>query len=275
MSLPRKGLFLCHNMAVKPNDFQKLIWDYYRQHGRHELPWRRDITPYRIATSEVMLQQTQVSRVLKYFPAWLVRFPSWSAMAEAPLTDILSAWQGLGYNRRALNFHRLAKEVAASGLPSEPAELKKLPGIGANTAGSIAAFAFNRPVVFIETNIRRIYLHHFFAGQDDVSDAQLLPLISKTLDGTNPREWYWALMDYGSSLPKQTANPNRRSKHYAVQSRFEGSLRQLRGEVTRRLLAGPASLSDLPDDTRLPEVLEALTREGFIERRGRVVRLVG
>lgn len=258
---------------MKPADFQNLIWDHYRGHGRHELPWRQNITPYRITVSEVMLQQTQVSRVLKYFPAWLERFPDWRAMAEASLGDILTAWQGLGYNRRALNFHRLAKEVMASGLPQEPAELVKLPGIGPNTAGSIAAFAFNRPVVFIETNIRRIYLNHFFAGQDGVSDSQLLPLISETLDRSNPREWYWALMDYGATLPKLTANPNRRSRHYGVQPRFEGSLRQLRGQVTRQLLAGPVRVGDLPADGRLPAVLEALAKEGFIVRRGQVIRL--
>lgn len=259
---------------MKPAKFQRLIWENYRHNGRHDLPWRQNITPYRIAVSEVMLQQTQVSRVLRYFPAWLERFPDWQRMAQVPLADILTAWQGLGYNRRALNFHRMAREVAGLGeLPREPAELVKLPGIGAGTAGSIAAFAFNRPVIFIETNIRRVFIHHFFAGLEGVTDKQLLPLIDETLDRTNPREWYWALMDYGATLPKLAANPNRRSRHYTVQGRFEGSVRQLRGEMVRQLLEGPKPAALLPADERSRQVLAALEREGFIRADGETYRL--
>lgn len=257
--------------------FQDKVWEFYREHGR-ELPWREEPTPYGVFVSEIMLQQTQVSRVQEAYPAFLKRFPSFEALAEASVTDVLSAWQGLGYNRRALWLRQAAQMIAddyGGILPREPDMLVRLPGVGPNTAGSVAAFAYEEAVVFIETNIRRVFIHHFeeltgrTVEETAISDRDLIPLIEAALDQDHPREWYWALMDYGSDLAKRLPNPNRRSKHYTVQSQFEGSVRQLRGEVLRQLLAQPKRVSELEiEDTRLGSVLAALEREGFVERKG-------
>lgn len=221
--------------------FRELVWDYYRDHAR-AMPWRDQPSPYNVVISEVMLQQTQVSRVLQKYPLFVALFPNFASLAAARTVEVLAAWQGLGYNRRALNLQRLAQAVIEQHdgqLPADPTQLIKLPGIGPGTAGSIAAFAFNEPVTFIETNIRRVFLHHFFADHADVPDSDLLPLINKTLDREHPREWYYALMDYGTHLASSVPNPNRRSKHYTRQSRFEGSDRQIRGAIIRLLLEFP------------------------------------
>jgi A/G-specific adenine glycosylase len=243
------------------------VWGFYREHGR-DLPWRENPQPYEVFVSEVMLQQTQVGRVLAAYPAFLGRFAGFEALAEAPVAAVLEQWQGMGYNRRALWLRKAAQMVVedyGGVLPHDPAELEKLPGIGSNTAGSVAAFAYEVPVVFIETNIRRVFLHEFFADREGVPDDELQPLIEAALDRERPREWYYALMDYGADLAKGRANPNRRSKHYARQSKFEGSLRQVRGEVLRRLLEGPKTADELGVlDGRLPEVLAALVKEGFV-----------
>jgi A/G-specific adenine glycosylase len=257
-------------LSPKLTNFRQTIWDYYHDHGR-DLPWRHQPTSYQVVISELMLQQTQVSRVLERYPHWLERFPAFEALAAASVAEVLDEWQGMGYNRRALWLHGIAKAVVGDyvgELPSDPNELIKLPGIGPNTAGSIAAFAHNLPVVFIETNIRRVYLHEFFTDELGVADKQLFPLIEATVDREHPREWYYALMDYGAFLAKTVPNPNRRSKHHTVQSRFEGSKRQLRGELLRQLLIRPRRLSEFEvDDARLAATLEILLKEGFINHR--------
>ncbi len=248
---------------------------YYKEHGRHALPWRQDTSPYSIFLSEVMLQQTQVSRVLTKYAEFMAVLPSLETLAAAPQAEVLRLWRGLGYNRRALWLKQAAEMVVRDRhgvLPSGPAELQKLPGIGPNTAGSIAAFAYNEPTVFIETNIRRVFIHHCFADQQGVDDAELKPLIAESLEGQQPRQWYWALMDYGSYLASQVPNPNRRSKHYAKQSKFVGSDRQIRGEVLRLLLEGNKQAVQLAtelehletDQARVSRILSDLREEGFI-----------
>lgn len=248
-------------------DFQTRIWDFYHNHGR-DLPWRHDPSPYDVFVSEIMLQQTQVARVLERFDRWKRRFPGFEALAAASTAEVLEEWQGMGYNRRALWLKEAARRVEeefGGVLPREAEVLATLPGIGPNTAGSMAAFAYNQPVVFIETNIRRVFIHEFFSDREGVADSELKPLIEAALDREHPREWYYALMDYGSDLAKRVPNPNRRSKHYAVQSKFEGSLRQIRGEVLRQLLAGSKRRKELMiEDERLETVLAALVREGFV-----------
>lgn len=248
---------------------------YYREHGRHDLPWRVNVSPYSIYISEVMLQQTQVSRVRGKYAEFIAELPDFELLASAPQAEVIRLWQGLGYNRRALWLKAGAEAVVdnyGGKLPQDPAELKKLPGIGPNTAGSIAAFAFNSSVVFIETNIRRVFLHHCFADSEGVADAEILPFIEQALDGEEPRQWYWALMDYGSYLATQLPNPNRRSKHYAKQSKFAGSDRQIRGEILRLLLASSMKRSELgqalvpyeQNTQRVERILGALIREGFV-----------
>lgn len=208
-----------------------------------------------------MLQQTQVERVVARYEAFLHQFPDVEALASAPLDEVLRAWQGLGYNRRALALKRLAEQVTAEmdgRLPRDPVLLRRLPGVGPATAAAVAAFCFDDAHPYLETNIRAAFLHHFFPGHTGISDAELMPLVESTLDRRDPRTWYYALMDYGSMLKRTLPNPSRQSKHHTRQSRFEGSKRQLRARVLRVLL----DRSDLDQSDLDPiEVVAALARE--------------
>lgn len=233
---------------MKERDFIENIQNYYKFHKR-SFPWRETDNPYFIFLSEIMLQQTQTSRVIEKYLEFTTVFPTVNALSKASFSTVLSHWSGLGYNRRAKYLHESAKLIANKykGIfPKDVQLLDELPGVGINTAAAIVVYSFNIPQVFIETNIRRIYIHHFFEGVDNVHDKDLLPLIEQTLDRENPREWYWALMDYGTALPKAIINPNRKSAHYIKQSKFEGSVRQVRGSILRILLAnGKLSIEEI------------------------------
>lgn len=263
--------------------FQQLVLSYYREHGR-SFPWRETWDPYAVVVSEVMLQQTQADRVVAKYGEFLRAFPSFHALAAAPLRDVLSAWSGLGYNRRAAGLKALAQQVVAEHqgrLPNTPERLVHLPTIGKATAASICAFAFDSPVVFIETNIRRVYIHSFFPDAEGVPDRDILPLVDQTLYRDSPRTWYNALMDLGTGLSSRVPNPNRRSTHYTRQSPFKGSLRQIRGEILRRLSGGGeqemAELTrNLPfEPHRVAEAVEQLRREGFLAVKGTSVDIRG
>lgn len=256
--------------------FRKSVYDFYREH-RRDLPWRRTRDPWEILISEFMLQQTQVSRVEEKYPAFLERFPDVDTLADAASGEVLALWQGLGYNRRALALHRTARLVVDDHngtVPDSTDLLLSLPGIGSATAGALQAFAFDQPVVFIETNIRRVFIHSFFPDRESVTDREILPLVEVTVDNGRPREWYYALMDYGSMLTKAVRNPNLRSAHYSRQSPFEGSNRQIRGQILRILLdAGTLSTSDLQkrlsaDRERVGKILTGLEKDGFLVREG-------
>ena len=261
-----------------------------------DLPWRRTRDPYHIWLSEVMLQQTQVARVETRMPAWLERFPSVEALADAPTSDVLEAWQGMGYNRRALALKRAAQEIMErydGAFPRETKELVALPGIGPATAQGIRAFAFDLPGVYLETNVRTVFLHHFFPDVPAVPDRELTPLVEATCplapEGIaartdraseaerfavpqdaedTPRSWYYALLDYGAYLKKTLPNPSRRSAAYTRQSRFEGSRRQKRAEVVRMLLdardAEPAGLT-LQDVVRELDRFETKAGRGPVD----------
>ncbi len=257
------------------HEFQQMVLSYYELHGR-DMAWRHTSDPYQILVSEVMLQQTQVERVALKFPEFIETFPSVSALAAATLTDVLTVWQGMGYNRRAVSLQKCAVKIMTEYngvLPANVDQLATFPGIGKATASSIAAFAFNMPVVFIETNIRRVFIHFFFSGSETVSDSAILPLVERTLDRANPRVWYWALMDLGSALKKTVTNPNRRSSHYTKQSPFEGSDRKIRGIILKLLLREHVLeeeefLIRLSEDrSRILRILGTLESEGFIQRR--------
>lgn len=227
-----------------------------------DLPWRRTRDPYAIWISEVMLQQTQVVRVEGRWPRWLERFPTVGALAAAAPSDVLDEWQGMGYNRRALALHRAAQMVVEEfrgDFPREARDLVRLPGVGPATAQGIRSFAFDLPGVYLETNVRTVFLHHFFPDIDSVPDRELLPLVeaacpaAPAADGASaplggpfaepedgddtPRSWYYALLDYGAYLKKTLPNPSRRSREYTRQSKFEGSRRQKRALIVRMLLA--------------------------------------
>jgi A/G-specific adenine glycosylase len=256
---------------------QQLVYSYYAGH-RRDLPWRDGADSYRVLVSEVMLQQTQVDRVIPRFTAFMQQFPDARSLADAPLANLLAAWQGLGYNRRALNLQRAARvmvEQWGGSIPDDPVLLQQLPGIGPYTAGAIASFAFNRPQLFLETNIRAVLLHFFFADQEGITDKQLLPVADAVLDRENPRTWYNALMDYGSDLKRRFPNPSRRSRHHTVQSRFEGSDRQIRGAVLRLLLGSDgmtvrALQKQLDVEAeRFTRILAGMVKDGFIQKTGR------
>jgi A/G-specific adenine glycosylase len=224
-----------------------------------------------------MLQQTQVERVLDKYEEFLAAFPHFSALAKAPLQKLLAVWQGMGYNRRALALRALARKVVdehRGKLPSEPNTLIALPGIGKYTAGAVAAFAFNKPVVFMDTNIRRVYIHEFFHDRESIHDNEIIPLVEQTMDSENPRKWYNALMDYGAMLKREQVNPNRRSVHYTRQSPFENSNRQVRGLILKTLVQG-ARLTERQivkkiniETARVKKNLLQLQKEGFIKKQG-------
>ncbi|MBN2840191.1 MAG: A/G-specific adenine glycosylase [Coriobacteriia bacterium] len=260
-------------------DFRARVWEHYETSGRDMLPWRQTTDPYRILVSEVMLQQTQVSRVIPKYEKFVEAFPTIGSLAGAPTDQLLAVWQGLGYNRRALALRRAAEVIVADHggeVPRTLEDLTALPGIGHATAAQVLAFAFDVGVPFIETNIRTVYLHEFFPGAEDVPDAAVLPLVAETLDRTRPREWFWALLDYGTHLKASTPNPSRRSRHHVQQGRFEGSNRQLRGrllaELTARAGSGAACVAGVAElaavvgfeHERVTAALTALQSEGFV-----------
>ncbi|QQO08045.1 A/G-specific adenine glycosylase [Breznakiella homolactica] len=266
---------------MKTGEFKDIILSNYKENGR-VFPWRTNLDPWGIMVSEFMLQQTQTERVVPYWERWMERWPAPVRLAQASLEDVLREWSGLGYNRRARYLKETAVRIADSHggiVPASPDQLRELPGIGTYSSQAIACFAYNYPAVFIETNIRAVYIHFFFQDKAGIQDAEIFPLIKETLDPENPREWYWGLMDYGAELKKITPNPSRKSAHYTRQSRFEGSLRQVRGAVIRSLVSdGPCDRDTLKartgiGDSRLDEALSALYGESMVAEKDGIYRI--
>jgi A/G-specific adenine glycosylase len=280
-----RNLFLKNGLTQKTiRNFQKIIYRYYRGNSRDMLPWRNTKNPYHILVSEIMLQQTQVERVIQKYEQFITAFPDIRALANAPLRKILMLWQGLGYNRRAIALknaaRKIMREFPGGEIHSSVEVLMALPGVGRSTASAVSAFAYGKPVVFAETNIRRVYIHFFFRDHAAVRDKDLLAYVEKTLDVENPRRWYYALMDYGAMLRKLPQNPNRKSTHYRKQTSFHGSNRQLRGLVLRTILQRPSSpesellgiLGVTPAKYRA--VLEQLLDEGFVRKSGKGYKIL-
>ena len=257
----------------KISDFKKVIWSYYQQNGR-AFDWRHVEDPYKVVVSEIMLQQTQTARVAIKFPEFISLFPDFNSLANASLKDVLLAWQGMGYNRRGKYLHEIAKKVVnecGGVLPDCPKTLVTFPGIGPNTAGSIVAFAYNKPTIFIETNIRSVFLTFFFTGQSEIHDKQLMTYIEAAVDHESPRDWYYALMDYGVMLKKQLPNPSRKSVHHTVQSKFEGSDRQIRGMILKLLTKNQLHKSELfilvpREAERIEKAIAQLLQENMIQQ---------
>ena len=261
-------------------EFHSLIWKFYEREGRHELPWRKTHDPYKILVSEVMLQQTQVERVIPYYTKFLKKFPTVRSLANAPLSEVLILWQGLGYNRRAKMLHLAAKEVVQKykgKFPETVENLESLPGIGPYTARAVAAFAHNQDVVFIETNLRTVITHHFFKHQEGVDDKEIIQILAEVFpksktEGKGSREWYAALMDYGSHLKRSGIRINAKSKTYAKQSKFAGSDREARGAILKALAIGPKTKPQLQKifstdrKIQIDIQLQRLLLEGLIEK---------
>lgn len=267
---------------MTPQKFRNIVWKHYAELGRRTLPWRRSHDPYKILVSEVMLQQTQVERVIPYFNAWMKKYPNIRALAKASLADVLRQWQGLGYNRRAKFLHEAAREIVLKyrgKIPEDAAVLESIWGVGAYTAHAVMTFAFNHDAVFIETNIRTAAVHHFFADRDEVPDEDIMQVLKKLLPRGRAREWYSALMDYGSYLKRSGIRINAKSKGYKKQGTFEGSSRQARGVILRELAKGPEGkmklMRLLPSERKpqLEEQIQKLLREGMVGKRGSVYRL--
>ena len=252
--------------------FQQFIFSFYRRNKR-DFPFREEITPYRVVVSEIMLQQTQTNRVTKKFIEFVNTFPDFNSLAQSSNEKLLSVWQGLGYNRRALALKEIANIISnkfGGEVPRDIKSLESLPQIGYNTASSILAFAYNIPTCFIETNIRRVYIYFFFPGKSNVSDKEIMEIVKATIDKDNPREWYYALMDFGVMLKKTHPELNKRSAHYRKQSKFDGSTRQLRGKVLKLLLKKSHSKQEIIDklnfeEKKITKILNILVKEGFIQ----------
>lgn len=267
---------------MTPAVFRRTVWTHYRKFGRHDLPWRKTHDSYRILVSEVMLQQTQVERVVPFYERFVTQFPTAKTLATAPLSEVLMAWQGLGYNRRAKMLHEAAKAITHEykGIFPDSAEaLEELPGVGPYTARAVAAFAYNADAIFIETNIRTAVTHHFFARKKKVHDAEVLAILAKVFPKGRAREWYAALMDYGAYLKRGGVKLNAKHAAYVKQKAFKGSAREARGAILRELARGSKSeqrLRGLLGDDRevqLAAQLQKLLSEGLIQKRGKVFTL--
>lgn len=257
--------------------FQEAVYGFFHKQGR-TFPWRKTKDPYNILVSEIMLQQTQAGeRTVAKYEAFLGRFPTVESLAEAPLRDVLALWQGLGYNRRAQALHGAAQVLVRKyrgKVPKDTKELESLPGVGPYTAAAVSAFAYNQPVIMLETNIRSVFIHHFFNAKTSVHDKDIVPLIEATLDSENPRLWYSALMDYGSCLKKNHKELNKKSKYYTRQSVFKGSDREIRGKIItlltkeRSLTASIITKKLDEDKERVKAQLGKLLKEGMILKNG-------
>lgn len=252
--------------------FQRFVRAYFKNYGR-DFPWRRTRDPYAVLVSEVMLQQTQTERVVPKYREFLKRFPNLKSLGAASRSEVVQAWLGLGYYRRALFLHKAAQQVCSQHrgkLPRSEEELRMLPGVGAYTAAAVAAFAYDLPAVMVETNIRTVYLHVYFSKSESVSDKEIEVKVGETLDMKNPREWFYGLMDLGAEIKRCRRGISRRSKHYAKQSSFEGSFRQVRAAVLRMVSdRGRIRRSDLLkrlsyDAEKVIQALASLTAEGFL-----------
>ncbi|MEJ5361903.1 MAG: A/G-specific adenine glycosylase [Spirochaetota bacterium] len=258
------------NATIKKK-FLSSIYTFYDSNYRH-LPWRNTDNPYHILVSEVMLQQTQVNRTIEKYSAFIKKFPTVEALAQARLHEVLAAWQGLGYNRRAKYLWQAAQIIVSQyngTVPDSQHELEKLPGLGKATAASVAIFAFGRSALYIETNVRTVYIYSFFADNEKVSDVMIEPLLKATMDTTNPKKFYNALMDCGTYI-KQYYNFSRNSVHYKVQTPYSTSLRKVRGDIVKYIVNNGAVSKDILiqqlnySPEKIQQALDALCHEKLI-----------
>lgn len=261
---------------MEAKEFRKMLYDWYKKNGRHDLPWRQTTDPYSIFISELMLQQTQAPRVVPKYEAFLKKFPTSKVLARANTQTILQYWQGLGYNRRALFAQRACIEIekAHKGIfPKSRDTLTSLPGIGPYTARAICVFAYNQSELVIETNVRTVIIHHFLQNKENVTDSEIESILKEIVDTKNPRKFYSAMMDYGTYLKQQGIKTHRKSTTYQKQSKFEGSFRQIRGQLVKVYASGGYKNAQklirnqektVQNDYK--KALELLVKEGIIKK---------
>lgn len=280
-SRPEGRLFVLQNFMKKLprtaviTQLQQKVYAHYHATPR-PLPWRLTFNPYEILVSEIMLQQTGVARVIPKYLEFLEHFPDVAALATAELHEVMTHWQGLGYNRRGIALKRAAEAIHTTHqgrVPVDPNILLRLPGIGPYTAAAVAVFSVGAPLVLIETNIRTVFIHEFFPlEREKITDAELAPLVEAAIDTTDPRSWYYALMDYGVMLKKTAVNPSRRSAHYSRQTPFAGSTRQMRSRILKMILAHSGhTVESLALEMELPlnvvtELIGTLEKDGLVTR---------
>ncbi len=253
--------------AERIQEFQKKVFSFYQKNKR-DLPWRKTTDPYKILLSELMLQQTQVNRVILYYEKWITRWPDIHALASASLAEVLQAWMGLGYNTRAINLHKAARKIVTefdNDVLEAMKQYKEIPGVGRYTLQAVQIFSTNADLVTVDTNIRRIFIKEFNLPEK-VSDKELWKLAEKCLPIGKSRDWHNALMDYGAlHLTSQKTG----IKPKTQQSRFEGSDRQIRARILRCLLNDTMSLSELKktfriEQKRLRRILDKMVTEKII-----------
>ena len=257
-------------------DFQELVWAKARELYR-PMAWRDEPTLYHVLVSELMLQQTQVSRVMTKYAEFMQAFPTIESLATASLADVLRAWQGLGYNRRAKFLHASAQHIVDHGEPRTMNELIALPGVGKNTAAAMMNYVNEVPSAFVETNIRTVYFHHFYQDSQQVDDRELVEVVRRTMDCEHPREWFWALMDYGAQLKSQGLGRLDTSKHYKKQAPLKGSIREVRGQIIRELTVRQSTSATLRHklggDARYEVALQGLITDGLVTEIKGAIRL--
>jgi A/G-specific adenine glycosylase len=270
---------------VQYREFLSELQVWYDSHQREDLPWRspENLVPYNVIVSEIMLQQTQVARVTGYYAAWMQKYPDVYILAQATLSDVLMSWQGLGYNNRGMRLHKMAQIIVNdyNGVfPATALGLVSLPGVGDYTAAAVMAFVHNTSGIAIETNIRRVIIYEFFRDKTNISDREIAEIVLGCLPilntvGFDVRNFYWAMMDYGSYLKSSLGyNPNKQTKAYTKQSVFTGSFREKRSKILSCLLSKkPMKLTldelyktftDWSDDD-IDTAVQALYKDGLVK----------
>ncbi len=259
----------------KIKEFQTKILKWYKVNKR-DFPWRKTTDPYHILISEIMLQQTQAQRVVGYYEKFIKRFPKLVDLAKAKNPGVLKIWSGLGFNNRAIRLKEIAKTIAIDlngKFPQEQDELLKLKGIGDYTSAAILAFAFNKRVAVVDTNIRRVLIHELHLNQN-ISPKRLSEIALSIIPKSKSRIWHNALMDYGAlaATVKQT-----QIKSKSKQSPFKGSEREVRGKILKLLLekrnVAKSDLTELIQHKNVYEIIEKMKEDGLLSERKSVVSI--
>lgn len=244
--------------------FIDTVLSFYRKQGRHDLSWRKGITGYSVLVSEIMLQQTQVSRVKEKYMVWMKKYPTLKALRGATLQEVLIFWQGLGYQRRAKALYTIGKEY--SRIPTQYLKLLEMPCVGQYTASAVMAFAYDKfSTPMLETNIRTALIEEYYQDRERVDDTELASTLARITEHEHvqkvgARTWYYALMDYGAHLKALHISHNSKSAHHTKQTPFKGSKRELRAKVLFAITHGV----QLPKDEKVKTLLQELEEEGFI-----------